>query len=133
MTLIDPTLVYDPGHPMLAFIQQHESQLAELTEWWRGQAEGEIERTALKAIEYGSRDLVEIGRTLASCMGRTVSDEEAAELGVYFYLVGKMARWTEAVRRGGRPSDDTLFDTGVYVRMAQRIRAAGGFPGVEVS
>jgi len=101
----------------------------ELARWWAERAEEEIRRTVPKAIEYGSTDLVQIGRTLADTLGRQVSDEEAAELGIYFYCVGKLARWSDAVRRGERPSDDTLFDLGVYVRMAQRVRDAGGWPG----
>ena len=66
-----------------------------------------------------------LGRT----MRREVNAEEAAELGVFFYLIGKVARWQSAIERGERPSDDTLFDVGVYVRMAQRIRSHGGWPG----
>lgn len=99
-----------------------------LRDWWLDQAHREIAATVPKAEEYGSTDLVEIGRNLATLMGREVTDEEAAEIGIYFYLVGKMARWTDAVKRGDRPSDDTLFDIGVYVRMAERVRFAGGWP-----
>lgn len=108
-----------------------EKPMEGLEKWWWDQATTEINKTVPKAIEYGSTDLVEIGRTMAVNMGREVSDEEATELGIYFYLVGKLARWTDAVRRRVRPSDDTLFDLGVYVRMAQRNRSAGGWPGVE--
>lgn len=102
---------------------------AELSDWWLGLARDEIARTVPKAIEYGSTDLVDIGRDLADCLGRRVTDEVAAELGIYFYLRGKLARWRDAIIRGERPSDDTLFDIGVYVRMAQRVRVAGGWPG----
>lgn len=101
----------------------------ELRSWWFDQAGIEIDSTVPKAIEYGSTDLQDIGRDLARTAGRQVTDEEAAELGVYFYLRGKLSRWTSAIERGERPSDDTLFDLGVYVRMAQRIRHAGGWPG----
>lgn len=102
-----------------------------LRDWWLGQAEDEIKRTVPKAVEYGATDLVDIGRDLARCMGRTVTDEEAAELGIFFYLRGKMSRWVDAVARGDRVSDDTLFDIGVYVRMAQRVRSHGGWPGLK--
>jgi hypothetical protein len=38
------------------------------------------------------------------------------------------------VLRGDRPSDDTPYDIGVYVRMAQRVRDVGGWPfGPEAS
>lgn len=102
----------------------------ELRLWWLDQAEGEIKRTVPKVVEYGATDLVDIGRDLARCMGRTVTDEEAAELGIFFYLRGKMSRWVDAVARGDRVSDDTLFDLGVYVRMTQRVRSHGGWPGI---
>jgi hypothetical protein len=102
-----------------------------LRRWWLDLAEVEVERTVPKAIEYSSTDLVDIGRDLARCMGREIDDEEAAELGVYFYLRGKLARWTGAITNGERISDDTLFDIGVYVRMAQRIRLTGEWPGVD--
>lgn len=105
---------------------------AALTEWWVGTAEDEVGAVAPKAIEYGSRDLVEMGRTLARVAGREVTDEEATELGVWFYVLGKMARWTAAVERGERVSDDTLHDLAVYVKMAQRTRATGSWPGVDL-
>lgn len=104
----------------------------ELRGWWFDQAEKEIDGTVPKAIEYSSTDLVDIGRVLAFCMGRSVSDEEAAELGIFFYTVGKMSRWAGAIKTGKRVSDDTLYDTGVYVRMVQRVRDAGGWPGVNM-
>lgn len=104
-----------------------------LRQWWFERAADEIERTVPKAIEYGSDDLIEIGRQMAEAMDFAVMPSNAglAELGVYFYMVGKMARWTSAIRRGDQVSDDTLFDIGVYVRMAQRIRHTGGWPGTE--
>jgi hypothetical protein len=103
----------------------------ELTRWWMETAGAEVDKTVDKAIEYGSTDLIDIGLMLARTMRRDVDEQEAAELGVFFYLIGKIARWQSAIERGDRPSDDTLLDIGVYVRMAQRIRSAGGWPGVE--
>jgi hypothetical protein len=110
----------------------------EMELWWLDKAQVEIERTVPKAVEYGADDLDEIGRDLikagvANWHGD--ADENLrkyeAELGVYFYMVGKMARWRSAIRRGESVSDDTLFDIGVYVRMVQRIRDAGSWPGVQ--
>lgn len=101
----------------------------QLREWWTQTAEDEIALTVPKAVEYGATDLIDIGLMLARTMRRNVTEEEAAELGVFFYLIGKIARWQSAIERGERPSDDTLLDIGVYVRMAQRIRDAGGWPG----
>ncbi len=102
-----------------------------LIDWWMGKAADEAERTIPKAVEYGSTDLIDIGRNLARLSGREVTDAEAAELGVFFYLEGKFARWRSAIIEQRPVSDDTMFDIGVYVRMAQRIRESGGWPGVE--
>lgn len=100
-----------------------------LTDWWLDTARAEVQKVAPKAVEYGSTDLVEIGRDIAVMMGwRDLDDEALAELGIYFYLVGKMARWRDAIHRKARVSDDTLHDIGVYVRMAQRVRVVGGWP-----
>lgn len=112
-----------PGDP-------HADMRAELTDWWVELATQEADKVVPKAVEYGALDLIQIGQDLALCAGREVTDEEAAEMGVYFYLRGKLARWTDAVITGRRVSDDTLHDIGVYVRMAQRIRAKGSWPGV---
>lgn len=107
----------------------NERDIQVVRDWWIEIAHEEVDRAVPKAIEYGSTDLIEIGRTLAATMHRAnLSDAEYAELGVYFYIVGKIARWTDAVKAGRRVSDDTLHDIGVYVRMAQRIRAVGGWP-----
>lgn len=103
----------------------------ELTTWWLDLARHEVAAVVPKAVAYGATDLRDIGRDLAECMGRQVDDEEAAELGVYFYLRGKVSRWTNAIIRGDRVADDTLHDTGVYVRMAQRIRSHGGWPNAK--
>lgn len=104
----------------------------ELSKWWVESAHKEIADMTIKMVEYGgngrAEDLIQIGQTLAATAGRKIDDEEATELGIYFYLVGKIARWTAAVVEGDRPSDDTLHDISVYVRMAQRTRFAGGWP-----
>lgn len=109
-------------------------RVGELEAWWLAAAQDEIERTIPKAIEYGAGDLIDLGRTMAKVLGRSdISDIEAAELGIFFYVQGKMARWTDAVAHRRAVSDDTLFDLGVYVRMAQRNRAsASGWPGANL-
>lgn len=106
----------------------------ELTDWWLTRAAAEIERTVPKAVEYGADDLIDIGRELCETMDfdpDLLGPARLAELGVYFYLIGKISRWKSAIRRGDQVSDDTLFDIGVYIRMAQRIRFAGGWPGLK--
>lgn len=101
-----------------------------LANWWITQAEAEMMTCIPKAIEYGSTDLAVIGRTMGRLMGRNgeMTHEEATEIGIYFYLVGKLARWEDAITHGRRVSDDTLHDIAVYLKMQQRNRAVGGWP-----
>ena len=93
--------------------------------WWGQTADQDCDAFAPKFKEYGSEDLMEIGRTMASIAGIEVTDEEATEIGIYFYLVGKVARWTEALKSRTRPSDDTLLDISTYAMMARMNRAGG--------
>lgn len=100
-----------------------------LQDWWQTKALEEVTAVAPKAVEYSSVDLVWIGRTLGLILGRDgLDDEEATELGIFFYEVGKIGRWIGAIKEGRRPSDDTLFDAGIYIKMAQRNRDVGGWP-----
>lgn len=103
-----------------------------LDTWWRKVAEREISDTVPKAIEYGATDLVDIGVQLGRWTKQELTDARAAELGCWFYLVGKMARATSALERGATPSDDTVKDIGIYVKMIQRIRDAGSWPGEDL-
>lgn len=111
----------------------------DLLVWWMDTANTEVTGIIAKALEYGGMgralDLTDIGRQLVNAgvkvpeFGVKGSQEAwLAELGIYFYLVGKFARWTAAISEGRHVSDDTLLDIGIYVRMAQRIRAVGGWP-----
>lgn len=111
---------------------QRTESATELASWWTMQASDEIDMVVAKAIEYGGGgaaiDLIQVGQDIAAVSGRQVSDEEATELGIYFYLRGKFSRWTAALIEGRRVSSDTLLDIGIYVRMAQRNRQVGGWP-----
>lgn len=106
----------------------------DLHQWWLDHAESEVGPLVAKAAEYGglgrALDLLEIGRAMvkAGCGWTGASEAELSELGIYFYVQGKMARWTAAVSEGRLVSDDTLYDIGIYVRMVQRIREVGGWP-----
>lgn len=108
-----------------------DEQVAEFTGWWKDVAQKEIDAVVLKTLEYKGGDLDVIGFELARMAGREISREEAFELGVYFYLRGKVGRWFTAIENGQRVSDDTIFDIAVYTRMVQRIRQTGSWPGVE--
>lgn len=127
---LDPNITMEQIMSDATAPDPHEAMRKELSDWWVKLANQEADKVVPKAVEYGALDLIQIGQDMALCFGRKISDEEAAELGVYFYLRGKLARWTDAVVTGRRVSDDTLHDIGVYVRMAQRIREKGSWPGV---
>lgn len=115
--------------------QAHESakRKDELRVWWMDIAGEEADKAVSKADEYGSYDLVLLGRVMADMTGFPVQDGESpeetyAELGIMFYVLGKLARWTGAIVEGRRVSDDTLQDIATYTRMVQRVRAVGGWP-----
>ena len=108
--------------------------------WWEQTAYDEVSQLVAKMTEYGglsrATDLTEIGRDLVAAgvskgplIGNgAVQDGWLQELGIYFYVRGKFARWQAAIIEGRPVSDDTLLDLGIYVRMAQRVRAVGGWP-----
>ena len=107
----------------------HDRVARALQAWWADTTARDAELVVPKAVEYGSTDLAEIGFTMAGILGvKDIGSEEATELGIYFYVVGKMARWTSAIQRGDRVSDDTLLDLTTYTLMARRNRDVGGWP-----
>lgn len=97
--------------------------------WWMVHAYEAAQRTLPKAIEYGSVELIEAGRILARLTNQTDrSDQAAMEAQIYQYMIGKMSRWTAAMSRGERVSDDTIFDLMVYATMVRKIRETGEWP-----
>lgn len=97
-----------------------------VAEWWRRTNADDHLAFIPKFEEYGSEDLLAIGRTMADILGKKdLTDQQATELGIFFYLYGKMARWVEAVKEGRPVSDDTLHDLTVYSMMARLNRAGG--------
>lgn len=95
-----------------------------LAAWWREDMQSGMDATLAKLHEYGSGDLAAIGHDLADTFGSgEIPDREAMEWGCWFYLIGKIARIRTAYERGMRPSDDSLFDAEVYIRMMRANRA----------
>lgn len=103
-----------------------------LADWWIEAADHEIDMVVDKAIEYGATDLRDIGLALAEMAGGDLRNNESAatEIGIVFYVLGKVARLVAAVKEGRQPSLDTWLDIGIYARMAQRVHAVGSWPGV---
>ena len=105
-----------------------------LAEWWRTKAEEEIDMVADKAVVYGANDLYEIGFAMYMRMGkeegRDFTKQMAIQAGIYFYLLGKIARLGTAVEQCKLTIADTPLDIGIYSRMLQRTAEAGEWPGV---
>ena len=94
-----------------------------LSDWWLEHAAQEADKTIKKMEEYGAGDLAMIGYSIAQMANRKVeTQEQAAEFGIVFYALGKIARVMTAVEEGRMPSDDTWFDLAVYAKMALAIR-----------
>lgn len=125
----DPKVIWFDDQPKDSNTEEDRLK-AQIETWWLDRAHAEVDAVAPKAIEYSAIDLIEYGRTLALVMGinHRLTDEEAGEIGIWGYLVGKIARWTGAIKEGRRVSDDTLHDVAVYTKMAQRNRDVGGWP-----
>lgn len=114
----------------------------ELRRWWYQAGADEIDGMLAKMIDYGgaerATDLTDLGRSLIEAGVRepadftqvptVVPDAYLQELGAYFYIRGKFARWVAAIREGRPVADDTIHDMIIYLRMVQRIRARGGWP-----
>ena len=106
-----------------------------VVQWWQDQSTHDVTSMTAKVQEYGgahrASDLIDLGRTMAELQGEdpgVMSDAHLQELGIFFYLEGKLGRWKAALKEGRRVSDDTLLDITVYAMMTRRVRAAGGWP-----
>lgn len=117
------------------------AKVVPLDQWWAATAQRDADRVAAKTTEYGSSggDLVAVGRSVMEIgPSHTVPagvDPEAyaAEVGVYFYALGKAARIEEGYRAGHLASDETWSDLTTYSMMARRIRAAGQWGGKDLA
>lgn len=101
----------------------------DLGRWWYDTAHFDFIAVEPKAIEYSSYDMDMIGQVMADISGQGVVDDQMkAELGTFYYMLGKIARMAGAYKDGSLPSDDTIHDITVYSMMLRRIRAVGGWP-----
>jgi hypothetical protein len=104
-------------------------QIFDFMQWWHTHSEDALDAILPKVREYGSTDLHIVGEALLKMMPQLEGKVHAAELGISFYLLGKVGRIIGGYADGHAPSDDTWYDTGIYALMAQRVRATGGiFP-----
>ena len=105
-----------------------------LDEWWRKVATEDAIHASAKADEYGSADLLIMGKAMEELFpGKDDMDPESLrrvgiEMAISFYNLGKAARTFGAYARGTFPSDDTWHDSTVYPMMARRVRETGMWP-----
>lgn len=99
-----------------------------LANWWLEETKFELDSVLPKAIEYGSADLKVIGFALSQMIGepKGVTNDE---LGIAFYVLGKVARLIGGYADGRSPSSDTWHDIAIYTKMAQYARENGGWGG----
>jgi len=96
--------------------------------WWAEVSTEDLQATVPKMQEYGALDLVECGRAVAK-MGDwdDLTDAQLIELGIAFYVKGKVERLMEAYRLHRMPSEDTWKDITVYSMMGRAARMRGGW------
>ncbi len=99
-----------------------------LANWWLDETRSELDSVIPKALEYGSADLKVIGFALSQMIGepKGVTNDE---LGIAFYVLGKVARLVGGYADGRAPSDDTWHDIAIYTKMAQYARFHGEWGG----
>jgi hypothetical protein len=102
----------------------NQAQADAIRRWWMERAAQDIDAMLPKLVEYGTGDLYAIGAELNSLAGRLCSRQSDYEVGVLFYVLGKVHRALSAARRGTPASDDTWHDIAIYAKMvlAQRER-----------
>jgi hypothetical protein len=110
------------------FPEAEPPSLQSLVDWWLDETKSELDSVIPKAIEYGSADLKVIGFALSQMIGepKGVTHDE---LGIAFYVLGKVARLVGGYADGRLPSDDTWHDIAIYTKMAQYARKHNGWGG----
>lgn len=108
-----------PFHPADSAEQAFRSYIQDLT--------SEVTDMVIpKARTYGTTELSQLGATLMNVAGKgTVPERGSMQYAVWFYSIGKMARWTAAVKRGEQPTRDTVLDILVYALMWLKVEETG--------
>jgi len=124
-----------PQQQSIQFILPDNERQAELMIWWLKTAYEDFVRTVPKIDEYGgtmnigSADLILIGENLAVLLGmHNASDAVKQELGVWFYMQGKVARLVSNYHKQEPGKADSWFDATIYCMMARRLQEVGRWP-----
>ncbi len=102
---------------------------SDLWDWWVKTVSDDFQGAVPKAEEYGAHDLEMIGWVLGFLPAERLDDTVAAEMGCWFYVLGKVMRLFADYKANRPGKADTWHDIVVYAMMARRIQYAGGWPG----
>lgn len=91
----------------------------DIADWWETTTKDDLAEYQRKNAEYGDADLSVIGGSLSLMAGNPKDVEWSDEIGIAFYLLGKVSRMISAYKEGSTPSDDTLKDIAIYAMMAR--------------
>lgn len=115
-----------PGDPA-------EERWALIEEWMRKTFEDDLRRCRAKALEYGSADLVIMGKAMEALLPQGDSldhdsrERAGLEMAIGFYLMGKTARLFGAWNKAREPAEDTWHDGTIYSLMARYVRENGSW------
>ena len=99
-----------------------------LAAWYEAMNRADMRMALDKRSDYGSADieLMAAGmRILANAPSWEPNEQQAMEMALGFYQLGKVARKFGAWAQGKDPNIDSDVDLGVYAMMARRVREAG--------
>lgn len=103
---------------------------ARLAAWYNKQTDADRDMGLAKRRDYGSADLILMAagmRILANSPAWDPSEQDAIEMALGFYQLGKIARKFGAWAQGKQPNIDSDVDLGVYAMMARRVREVGSW------
>jgi hypothetical protein len=103
------------------------SKAKELMEWWKEQTEAELTMLLPKVSSYGAVDLEIIGHAMAGIAGLELTVSQTEQMGIAFYLLGKVTRILSSLQAGQQPNPDSWTDAAVYARMGLRANENGSW------
>jgi len=99
---------------------------SQIETWLRAQFEQDLADLLVKAKEYGSSDLVVMGKAMGALVPSTAGNQaREIELAIGHYALGKVSRLFGAWEKGQNPTIDRWKDLTAYSMMARYVRANG--------
>ena len=103
-----------------------DSVTGQIETWLRAQFEQDLADLLAKAKEYGSSDLVVMGKAMGALVPSAAGNQaREIELAIGHYALGKVSRLFGAWEKGQNPTIDSWKDLTAYSMMARYVRANG--------